>query len=196
MTRGWRSGYPTCITKTYQRVILSFHLHFENADVVSWIPERVVCGKHMFQRGINSHLPSLCSPPFSLLSLISHFSGENLSLFLLDFDSFLDVLLGSCLIEVMFYKALKGLTDYGMKKWIPNANYQINSTLEGLVLGGVAGGLSAYVTTLLDVIKTRLQVQGPDLRYIEVQLHMNFSAMPCMYCMNAQSMISYYQVFY
>ncbi|XP_021856361.2 uncharacterized protein [Spinacia oleracea] len=68
-------------------------------------------------------------------------------------------------LMVMFYEALKDMTDYGMKKWIPDADYQINSTLEGLVLGGVAGGLSAYVTTPLDVIKTRLQVQGPDLRY-------------------------------
>lgn len=68
-------------------------------------------------------------------------------------------------LMVMFYEALKDLTDYGMKKWTLDADYQINSTLEGLVLGGVAGGLSAYVTTPLDVIKTRLQVQGPDLRY-------------------------------
>ncbi|KMS97786.1 hypothetical protein BVRB_5g123500 [Beta vulgaris subsp. vulgaris] len=68
-------------------------------------------------------------------------------------------------LMVMFYEALKDLTDYGMKKWTLDADYQINTTLEGLVLGGVAGGLSAYVTTPLDVIKTRLQVQGPDLRY-------------------------------
>lgn len=53
-------------------------------------------------------------------------------------------------LQVMFYKALKGLTDYGMKKWIPNANYQINSTLEGLVLGGVAGGMgSGYCLSLV-----------------------------------------------
>ncbi|XP_074317071.1 uncharacterized protein LOC141653260 [Silene latifolia] len=68
-------------------------------------------------------------------------------------------------LMVVFYEALKDLTDYGIKKWSPNGNYQLNSTIEGLLLGGVAGGLSAYVTTPLDVIKTRLQVQGPDLKY-------------------------------
>ncbi|CAO2818498.1 unnamed protein product [Amaranthus hypochondriacus] len=68
-------------------------------------------------------------------------------------------------LMVMFYEALKDLTYYGMKPWHCDADYQINGSLEGLVLGGVAGGLSAYVTTPLDVIKTRLQVQGPDLRY-------------------------------
>ncbi|KAH9609491.1 hypothetical protein KSS87_018704 [Heliosperma pusillum] len=66
-------------------------------------------------------------------------------------------------LMVMFYEALKDLTDYGIKKWSPTPNYQLNNTVEGLLLGGVAGGLSAYVTTPLDVIKTRLQVQGPDL---------------------------------
>ncbi|CAO2826857.1 unnamed protein product [Amaranthus hypochondriacus] len=68
-------------------------------------------------------------------------------------------------LMVMFYEILKDLTDYGMQKWIFDADYRISSSLEGLVLGGVAGGFSAYVTTPLDVIKTRLQVQGPDARY-------------------------------
>ncbi|KAL9243296.1 hypothetical protein vseg_017201 [Gypsophila vaccaria] len=68
-------------------------------------------------------------------------------------------------LMVMFYEALKDMTDYGLKKWSGTPDYQLNNTLEGLLLGGVAGGLSAYVTTPLDVIKTRLQVQGPDLKY-------------------------------
>ncbi|GMH31556.1 hypothetical protein Nepgr_033400 [Nepenthes gracilis] len=68
-------------------------------------------------------------------------------------------------LMVTFYEALKNLNEYGKKKWIPNSNYQGSSSLEGLALGGIAGGLSAYVTTPLDVVKTRLQIQGPVLRY-------------------------------
>eukprot|EP00249_Psilotum_nudum_P010301 c22461_g1_i1 orf=429-1511(-) len=39
------------------------------------------------------------------------------------------------------------------------------SGFEDLVMGGVAGGMSAYLTTPFDVIKTRLQIQGSTRRY-------------------------------
>lgn len=68
-------------------------------------------------------------------------------------------------LMVMFYEGLKDLTEYGKKKCIRNPNFHINSSLEGLILGGLAGGISSYLTTPLDVIKTRLQVQGSTLRY-------------------------------
>lgn len=68
-------------------------------------------------------------------------------------------------LMVMFYEALKDLTDYAKQKRIPSLDNHVNSSVEGLLLGGLAGGFSAYLTTPLDVIKTRLQVQGSIIRY-------------------------------
>ncbi|XP_058113123.1 uncharacterized protein LOC131256085 isoform X2 [Magnolia sinica] len=67
-------------------------------------------------------------------------------------------------LMVTFYEALKDMTEYGKRRWLLNPDNHVNSSLEGLLLGGVAGGI-AYLTTPLDVIKTRLQVQGSSIRY-------------------------------
>lgn len=45
------------------------------------------------------------------------------------------------LLQVMFYEALKDLTECGKQKWMPGSDYFINSSTEGLVLGGLAGGM-------------------------------------------------------
>ena len=61
--------------------------------------------------------------------------------------------------QVTFYEAMKELTEYGKTKYLPNSNLDVSNSFEGLVLGGLAGGMSVliyvighiYVTVSLDL---------------------------------------------
>jgi hypothetical protein len=47
--------------------------------------------------------------------------------------------------QVTFYEAMKELTEYGKTKYLPNSDLDVSNSFEGLVLGGLAGGMSGLV---------------------------------------------------
>ena len=47
--------------------------------------------------------------------------------------------------QVTFYEAMKELTKYGKTKYLPNSDLDVSNSFEGLVLGGLAGGMSALL---------------------------------------------------
>ncbi|KAG6553773.1 hypothetical protein Mapa_004688 [Marchantia paleacea] len=71
-------------------------------------------------------------------------------------------------LQIMFYEGFREALEYSHeKKFLTEINITARkfSSFEELVMGGIAGGVSAFLTTPLDVIKTRLQVQGSTHRY-------------------------------
>jgi hypothetical protein len=74
--------------------------------------------------------------------------------------------------QIMLYEAMRASVVYGREQWWQSkASQPVGlekhqfSSLDELFMGGTAGGLSAFLTTPLDVLKTRLQVQGSAARY-------------------------------
>lgn len=60
-------------------------------------------------------------------------------------------------MQVMFYEGLKDLTEYGKKKYMHNQNFHINSSLEGLILGGLAGGMCTLL--MYHLLGVRLSIK-------------------------------------
>ena len=54
-----------------------------------------------------------------------------------------------CAMQVMFYEGLKDLTEFGKQKYIRDPNFHFNSSVEGLLLGGLAGGMYLAYCSLL-----------------------------------------------
>lgn len=44
--------------------------------------------------------------------------------------------------QVTFYEAMKELTEYGKQKYFSPSDLDVSNSFEGLVLGGLAGGMS------------------------------------------------------
>lgn len=66
-------------------------------------------------------------------------------------------------LMIVFYEGLAQCVRSGEQT--TNAKEFTLTGFEDMVMGGVAGGISAFLTTPLDIIKTRLQVQGSTKQY-------------------------------
>jgi hypothetical protein len=56
--------------------------------------------------------------------------------------------------QVTFYEAMKEMADYGKTKYLPHSDLDVSNSFEGLVLGGLAGGMSTLVHIMSHVSVT------------------------------------------
>ena len=55
----------------------------------------------------------------------------------------------------MFYETLKDMAEYGKKNWNIAPNGLVSSSMEGLVLGGLAGGmfLASFIEKFYNLVR-------------------------------------------
>ena len=85
--------------------------------------------------------PHYCSPfCFKFLCLLLYCSEKITNVFTL---------------QVMFYETLKDMAEYGKKNWNIAPNGLVNSSMEGLVLGGLAGGmfLASFIEKFYNLVR-------------------------------------------
>lgn len=91
-------------------------------------------------------------------------------------------------LQVMFYEALKDLTEYGKQRWIPSLNSYVNISIEGLVLGGLAGGMRLAsllspvkpIWVVCDLIQRSILLDAGSLFSYIVQVLVHISPLPWM----------------
>jgi hypothetical protein len=54
-------------------------------------------------------------------------------------------------LQVTFYEGLKDLSEYGKRKYLPDSDLQVSNSFEGLVLGGLSGGMVLHIYNKLYV---------------------------------------------
>lgn len=49
----------------------------------------------------------------------------------------------------MLYEALKDVIEFGRQRWISSPSWHVNDSFEGLVIGGLADGMSCVLPSIL-----------------------------------------------
>jgi hypothetical protein len=76
-------------------------------------------------------------------------------------------------LMVTFYEAMKELTEYGKRKYLPESNLHASSSFEGLLLGGLAGGRSGPILLIHQMLPIVLLDYPKMLRSLDIYLFSN-----------------------